>query len=377
MSKIEIETLTPIHVGNGNFLQNNMDFFVYKVEEDSFIGIIDPKKIYALVGQEHLDDWLYSIQRKENVKDFVRRYKKNADPENYSSRVITNFGEVKSSDTLKECIHNGCGVPYIPGSSIKGAIRTAILSALVKANGQIEVRRDKKGKFNSRQVESTFFGANPKSDVFRFLQVGDAYFEQGCEIAKRMINLNIRLEKNLVDDSKPQLVEAIRLGSVTTFQMKVDIDLYHCAKKRWPNRQTRESLDPLGSIPDEMRSLSALFGMINKHTKYLVNDEISYWEGKLEEYDGAEDFIESLRKVLDSAEKCKDGKECVLRIGYGSGWRFITGAWSESLDNFSDIVAASRPNNNVYQGYDFPKSRRMDPDGDILGFVKLSILSDK
>ena len=114
--------------------------------------------------------------------------------------------------------------------------------------------------------------------------------------------------------------------------------------------------------------------MINKHTKYLVNDEISYWEGKLEEYDGAEDFIESLRKVLDSAEKCKDGKECVLRIGHGSGWRFITGAWSESLDNFSDIVAASRPNNNVYQGYDFPKSRRMDPDGDILGFVKLSIM---
>lgn len=369
MSKIEIETLTPIHVGNDNFLQNNMDFFVYKIEENSFIGIIDPKKIYALVGQEHLEDWLYSIQRKENVKDFVRRYKKNADPENYSLRIITNFGEVKSSDTLKECIHNGGGFPYIPGSSIKGAIRTAILSTLVKADGQIEVKKDKRGKLNSKQVESTLLGNDPKSDIFRFLQVGDAYFEQGCEIAMRMINLNIRGGKNLVDDSKPQLVEAIGVKCVTTFQMKVTTDGYYFVKKRM-----RESL---GNIPNEMASLSALFSTINKHVRSLVCDEISYWEDKLEEYNGAEDFVENLRDILNEIEKCEEGKECVLRIGHGSGWRFITGAWCESLENFSDIVAVSRRNNNVYQEYDFPKSRRIDEDGDILGFVKLSILSDK
>jgi CRISPR type III-A-associated RAMP protein Csm5 len=34
--------------------------------------------------------------------------------------------------TLKECIHSGLGVPYIPGSSIKGAIRTAIVATLAQ-----------------------------------------------------------------------------------------------------------------------------------------------------------------------------------------------------------------------------------------------------
>ena len=63
----------------------------------------------------------------------------------------------------------------------------------------------------------------------------------------------------------------------------------------------------------------------------------------------------------------------MLRIGHGSGWRFITGAWSEQLKNFNEIVNASRPNSYRYTQYDFPKSRRIDEDGDVLGFVKLSM----
>ena len=59
---------------------------------------------------------------------------------------------------------------------------------------------------------------------------------------------------------------------------------------------------------------------------------------------------------------------------HGSGWRFITGAWCEGLDNFDEVIAVSRPNNGRYQEYDFPKSRRIDEDSDILGFVKLSLI---
>ena len=72
---------------------------------------------------------------------------------------------------------------------------------------------------------------------------------------------------------------------------------------------------------------------------------------------------------------CQEGKECVLRLGHASGWRFITGAWTENLDNFkSEIVPASRPKNFNYEQYVFPKSRRLDEDGDIFGFVKLELL---
>jgi CRISPR-associated protein Csm5 len=44
------------------------------------------------------------------------------------------------------------------------------------------------------------------------------------------------------------------------------------------------------------------------------------------------------------------------------------------LANFEDVVIpASRPKNFNYTQFDFPKSRRIDEDSDVLGFVKLSI----
>ena len=45
MSQIKIETLTPVHIGNGNFLRNKADFTVFREDGNSVIGIVDPRKI--------------------------------------------------------------------------------------------------------------------------------------------------------------------------------------------------------------------------------------------------------------------------------------------------------------------------------------------
>ena len=81
-----------------------------------------------------------------------------------------------------------------------------------------------------------------------------------------------------------------------------------------------------------------------------------------------------MEKILAEINSCEKGKECVIRIGHASGWRFITGAWTEELENFHDVVIpASRPKNFNYTEYDFPKSRRIDEESDVLGFVKLKL----
>jgi hypothetical protein len=114
--------------------------------------------------------------------------------------------------------------------------------------------------------------------------------------------------------------------------------------------------------------------MINQHTKILVNDEIEYWNdiNKV----GAEDYINEMQKIMNEVDNCKQGKSCVLRIGHASGWRFITGAWTEALNNFKEVVVpASRPKNHTYTEYDFPKTRRLDEESFVLGFVILTIQS--
>ena len=118
MSKVKIQTLTPIHIGSGEFLKNNSDFVEYKDGGDSYISIIDPKKILDLIGVEHINDWVNLIERKGDTKEYVARMGKNATPNNYALRTLANYASsVKKEDTLKECIHDGMGRAYIPGVS--------------------------------------------------------------------------------------------------------------------------------------------------------------------------------------------------------------------------------------------------------------------
>lgn len=376
MSKVKIQTLTPIHIGSGEFLKNNSDFVEYKDGEDSYICIIDPKKMLDIIGIEHINDWVALIERNGNTKEFVSRLGRNATPDTYASRIVDNYANsLKPGETLKECIHDGMGKPYIPGSSIKGAIRTAVLATIAEQQVGLEQSlKDRKGFMTAKQVEAKFFGGDPNSDVFRFIKVGDAYFEPGCELSTRVINLNIRKTNNLIDPSKPQLVEAIGVEKETEFQMKVDKAYYDWTKKHWPIDNGK--VKPMGSLPTQMNDIASLFLLINEHSRKLVEDEVSYWmEVRKHGFSGADAYISNMKRIMDDITSCQKGKECVLRIGHASGWRFITGAWTENLKNFErEVVPASRPKNFNYQEYDFPKSRRLDEDGDIFGFVKLSLV---
>jgi CRISPR/Cas system CSM-associated protein Csm5 (group 7 of RAMP superfamily) len=212
------------------------------------------------------------------------------------------------------------------------------------------------------EIEKELFGEDPNSDVFRFIHAGDAYFEKETEIATRLIRLNIRQHKDsLWDTSKSQIIEAIGTEATSTFQLKVSKDYYDFVQRNFPKA---------GKLP--VSSISELFSMINGHTRKLVEEEMNYWN-TVDKSDG-EDYLDEMQKISQEINQCEAGKSCVLRIGHASGWRFMTGAWTETLSNFKDVVIpASRPNNRAYEQYNFPKTRHIDEDSFILGFVKLTI----
>ena len=383
MSNVKIETLTPVHIGSGNFLNNNSDFFCEQIEGDNYLIVISENKIGKLLGNkssEFIDLWLHTIARKGDVRQFISKFAPNAITKDYAKRKILLYNNVNPSETLKECIHNGMGLPYIPGSSIKGALRTAILTSLANnikgvdekiivkikdRNGDFVPKKDKHGNviINANMVEKELFGNDPNRDVFRFIQVGDAYFEEETEIATRLINLNIRInEERLKDTLKSQIVEAIGSDSKSEFQLKVAKDYYDFVKSKFSQA---------GNLP--VSSIGDLFRIINDHTRKLVEDEINYWNDV--EKSGGDDYVNEMKKILQTIINCQTGTSCVLRIGHASGWRFITGAWAENLQNFNQVVVpASRPSNHRYAEYDFPKTRRLDEESYILGFVKLTVV---
>lgn len=376
MSKVTIQTLTAIHIGSGNTLQYGSDFVKGK-DADGYntYGIIDPNKILKLIGQEHIGNWVAAIERHDSTDKIVKQFAPNAKLQDYSKRILSDYCDysAKASDTMKEFIHDGLGNPYIPGSSIKGAIRTAVLASLTKQKTNLESKLvDKRNRATAKFVESMLFGADPNSDIFRFLQVGDAIFNDAETWAMRMVNINERTSKSFWDTSKPQIIETLSIDATSEIQLKLSNEYYKFTMSHWP-----KNANELGSLPIELESLPSLFSLINAHTNSLVKDEIEYWEEREADTDAKQlgTYISNMEAILEEVQHCKDGKECILRIGHGSGWRFITGAWTEDLKNFDSVVVpASRPRNERYQDYCFPKTRRVDDDCNLLGFVKLSIV---
>lgn len=375
MSKIKITTLTSVHIGSGETLQFGSDFVRGKVGDDAFLSVVDPKKVLGLIGEDNVQRWVTAIEKRESTDKIVQQFAPNASLADYSRRLISEWSTVKNTDTLKEHIHDGRGLPYIPGSSIKGAIRTAVLATLARTIQDADKKIDKSFldrntgkktlKADAKKIEAELFGSNPNEDVFRFLQVGDAYFGENYEVAIRMVNINERERQSFWDESKSQLIEAIPPEDESEFQMKLNETGYNLSRDR------------VQMIPDRMKSLSALFQTINNHTRNLLEGEIEYWQERQndDDTDKVSLYIEKIQGILEQTQSCEVEKECVLRIGYGSGWRFITGAWAEKLKNFDSVVVpASRPKNFKYEQFDFPKTRRVYDECELLGFVKLSIV---
>ncbi len=364
MPVVKIKTITPVHIGSGVMLLQNADF----VTRGEDIGVKDDQKVLKHIGEGNINNWIASIEQNEDTLKFVKRFNKDATLASISSRVIQNYAQDASkTKLLKEQLHDGLERPYIPGSSIKGAIRTAVLSSVID---QFGLKNDvaNQGKNMAAPIESAYFGKDPKESVFRFLRVGDAYFNKGTTLSQRMINLNIRGNSSFVDGSKPALVEAIMHDEESSFRLDF-ADVQMKLADRMQKVDTH-------FVDAYFKDVPSLFRMINAHTMKLVKEEMSFWKAYVDEV-GVEEYIDWLDQILISIEECKDGVDCVIRIGHGSGWTFMTGGWAKrkmSTSRFEQVVEKARPNNYKYKDMPFPKSRRVDDeDLNMLGFVKLSI----
>jgi hypothetical protein len=113
---------------------------------------------------------------------------------------------------------------------------------------------------------------------------------------------------------------------------------------------------------------------VNQHTRWLTQRELDFWEGENAGNETINGYLEILNEVWNEITSCGDN-EMVLRLGAGSGWHFITGGWIKYLENLvSDRQYQELTERLGKKGAPvFPKTRKMDQEGELLGFVKLSL----
>lgn len=127
--RMSLTTLSPIFIGSGEELNKSM--YVYNNRE---IMIIDERK---LIKELLLRKGLYESFLNEcysgnlNLTNFLERHLNGYKDMDIYKYKIMSYSDVKTNskfNNINTFIKSSNGKPYIPGSSIKGAIRTAIIA---------------------------------------------------------------------------------------------------------------------------------------------------------------------------------------------------------------------------------------------------------
>lgn len=378
MANIRIETLSPIHVGSGTQYQGNAEYLYF--EKEGVVVVAEEAKVLDIIGTENIHIWVGYIEDRENKKNFLeylRQRKPNIRPEDVSRRIIPLKGNRAPyfTNTLREQIHGGMGVPYLPGSSLKGAIRTALFADNLMRNYKEQGVPESKlgtihkfsGKFNIQDkiLQQDVFGRDPNSDWLRMLQVGDCYFQNGTHAAfAETLNEKGANQRYEIKGEVRQLIEYIPAGK--SAELQINIPGIH---RDLILRKEPQLFKPA------VRQLEYqwLCKLLQQHSLRLLRSEIAFFE-EADLPDGAQGLTDFMQELASQAQTFPENV-CLLRVGFGTGYRNMTGDWVKDLvhdDGLYDDIATATRRTSRYNGMPLPKSRKMMFDGVLPGYIKLT-----
>lgn len=359
---ISFHTLTPIHIGTGRELIPEFDF----VSIGQSVVVLDEQKVLSVicggsaVNTDDINRWVNLIERGEKLLPYLRQRRPTLVASDIGREIpvaedLSGFEKVK---TIRAQMH-GCGL--LPGSSLKGAIRTALLAQFIENDHGKAVKNafnlyDRRNRFNASNLEKKFFGPSPHQDLLRLLQVGDAHFDK-TEILKTEV-LNLKGNDWRRDGRLETWVEAIPAGQKAECRLKLD---------RTPGRQRLFDKTAVAMLEPEQ-----LFNILNQHTKRNILAELKFWQESEDNPDELGDYCESLEKIMSEIDGCGMGA-CVVRVGWASGWRSMTGGWQRHLTDemYDKLVLSLRPRHPADLPY--PKTTRFQATGEPMGFLKLTM----
>lgn len=219
-----LRTVSPIHVGSDEvyeptgFVVDERNNQLISFDGADFIGMLDSEALeeFSAICQKGTPQSLIEIYQ------FMNRHKDlaNGRPVAVSAAFVTHFQETLALRGERNIVQNlnkykikrtafqpHEDTPYIPGSSIKGSIRTAVLNY---RNQKKSVPRYP----DSRKMEENLVGGTFDTDPFRLVKVAD--FAPVGDINRRIVyGVNRKKKPSKFEAKGPeQIFEVISEGSV-------------------------------------------------------------------------------------------------------------------------------------------------------------------
>ncbi len=311
-TKIILESLSPVHIGskgeiypyeyvvtNGVFYRMDLE----KIYADKRWGQYLPYKPEDMKQMRYTLEQIFKNMEREGVVEEFILWQANAGYD-FQDKYLN----APDSQLIINLLPRNPG-PYLPGSSLKGAIRTLFLNWLAEQKDRAKkcehVKKEKRDK--AKKIEYCLLNAlnikgNPvfSKDIFQFFHISDSIPIEKTEI---LLVKNISL-KSSQRSKIPMYMEVIPERTKIEMEVRFDFERYKKANK---------------SPVEKKVILEDFFYIAEKYTRERLERE-----QKRIKASRMQDKEEITRFYSELLEMDKDESEYLLRVGRFSGFDYMT-----------------------------------------------------
>ncbi|QQG66595.1 type III-A CRISPR-associated RAMP protein Csm5 [Desulfobulbus oligotrophicus] len=377
--QLNVQLLTPVHIGCGKNYVQDIDY----IKSGQKVSVFDQNKLFAEVaalGETAVNEFTAAVEEQQ-VHSFLREKKINLNSITlYSFSWSTENRLARMPRDIRRYIRDGLGRPLIPGSSLKGLFRSAILSRLneenknrevkklvekIKVSSQSKKRSDLNPKYAADPVLHALLGKDAKYNLMRSLTVSDCVLPSNAVQVDEAYVTSLETGATRFKRKKwSMLIEQVRPGECAIGQISFDRFLQEQAQgKAVFNFQTTLNRDWLVQA-------------LRQRTSRFLDAERKFLHDK--NGDGVKQLQQFYNQLQRQIEQLKDN-EAIAQFAWGSGWQGMTGALLAPDDLTRDVRTALQLAKHRLN-FPFPKSRRLsggDEAAKPIGWVKLSFISSE
>lgn len=360
------QTLSPIHIGSGVKL-GKADF----IQQNGLVHIIDETKMMTwIIGQTNAEQLaLILADDLRRPESGIEKFLKERFQGNLSDVIAYSLPYQGSPKDISAFIKQADNQAYIPGSSIKGVLRSGLLRGKMLGDEGLRQKavraidqgaaRSGKPKTNSDQIQANLFvqqGIEPSRwsnyDLNRVLLIRDseAIPAEDLEIVA-VKTLSVQYDQSLKPKPYPIFVEVLPAGQRTNLAATLQTNLFQDAARSLGLQKLE---DLMVFLPDYCRRVS----------QDLLSQELNFYERH-----GRSDLAEWFQKRLNQLAK-SEGDVFILPMGWGSGYdaKTITDLLGEEtfeqvVDTYRNTSGLGKPGRNKDAEWlgldDSPKSRKI------------------
>lgn len=388
--RLEAEIITPVHIGAGaekDWLEN-ADFVFDKNEKKVYL--LDHKKVIDAIGPEKFANSL-TAPDKSSIKRVLPGPVKD-----YASKVMA--CDTGSNNEIKAQVRAGLeNKPVIPGSSLKGALRSIIIHHLKPPK-----------HFDKYEINNKIMGSSTDGDEFgRFFKVTDVSFDDTKLINSKIFNL-IQKDNSFEGGWKhspkigtnysfkpigfntvyevlaPKQKGMLNLALAELAWKNLNAgEFYHKQKQKAEKlkdyKKKSQKIEDIASLKQRVEAktqivngtIADLFSIINDYTREYLEKEIDFFE-KYNQAEHTDKILESLMALKNKIPE--DNSYCILRLSAGSGFHSITGDWKLESHHINGLKKNKGRMQGSLDDNLSAKSRKIAiNDGQFLpmGFIKL------